>query len=60
MCWKSETRLRDLPDNEPIRLRRGRKVVLAATPRSLMNEARISGTMCLDQLERAFNAELTR
>ncbi len=57
MCWKSETPLRSLPPHQPIRLKRARRVILTATPHAMMTEGRISGALCLDQIEWAFDAD---
>ena len=57
MCWKSETMLRDIPPGQIIQVWRERRMIVAVTAHDLIFEGRMSGTLCLDQVEWAFNAD---
>ena len=53
----SGTMLRDLPRGQILRFWRGRRMVFMTTAGEMINEGRISGTLCLDQLAWAFDAD---
>lgn len=52
--WKSETMLMQLDPNEILTIDRPGLPPLRVTPRELMGEGRISGTLFIDQIEWAF------
>lgn len=58
MCWKSETMLRDLAPDHRLKILIPRRPPVITTPRELMQQGRISGTLCLDQVEFAFSGIL--
>lgn len=58
MCWKSETMLRDLAPDRPLKIVIPQRPPVITTPHELMQQGRMSGTLCLDQVEFAFSGTL--
>lgn len=57
MCWKRDTRLAELPAYQALVFVRGGREAMRTTAHDLMREGRISGSLCLDMLAWAFDAQ---
>ena len=53
--WKAETMLKELHPDEVLTITRPGKTPLHLTVHELINEARISGTLTIEQVEWAFS-----